>query len=209
MVFLSRFGGSSKFELTGDWLGAILGGVVRDDVAELTVASIYRERERWPGMGTMTRGGRKKGSSLAQWIRVLRRGSHSGDQRGARAGHGDAVEVPGHTARGRKAAVIGILIGFRRGELNTAARVVYWPGLIHDDDICVTLSAIWSTRARIEMAATWIAAEVVGGEMRGCSDLHQVLYHGIPHAVGLTDHLWARFSPKFIWQHSQCSAAKL
>jgi hypothetical protein len=39
---------------------------VRDDVAELTVASIYRERERWPGMGTMTSGGRKKGSSLAQ-----------------------------------------------------------------------------------------------------------------------------------------------
>jgi hypothetical protein len=35
--------------------------VLRDDVAELTVASIYRERERWPGIGTMMRGSRKKG----------------------------------------------------------------------------------------------------------------------------------------------------
>jgi hypothetical protein len=47
-VFLIRFGGSSKFALTGDRLGAILGGVLRDDVAELKVASIYRLSERWP-----------------------------------------------------------------------------------------------------------------------------------------------------------------
>jgi hypothetical protein len=99
------------------------------------------------------------------------------------------VEVPGHTARGRKAAVTSILIRFRCGELGTVVGVVYWPGLIHGDDICVTLRAIRSTRARIETATARIAAEVIGGEMRGCSDLHQVLYHGIPHAVGLTDHL--------------------
>jgi hypothetical protein len=45
-------------------------------------------------------------------------------------------------------------------------RICLPAGLIHDDDICVTLSAIRSTRARIETAATRIAAEVVGGEMR-------------------------------------------
>jgi hypothetical protein len=45
-VSQNRFGGSLKFELTSDRLGAILGGVVHDDVAELTVASIYREQER-------------------------------------------------------------------------------------------------------------------------------------------------------------------
>jgi hypothetical protein len=60
-VSQSRFGENLKLELTVARLGTILGGVVRDDVAELTVASIYRERERWPGIGTMTRGGRKKG----------------------------------------------------------------------------------------------------------------------------------------------------
>jgi hypothetical protein len=73
----------------------------------------------------MTRGGRRRGSSLAQWIHVLRRGSHSGDQRGARAGHGDAVEVPGHAAQGRKAAVTGVLIEFRRGELGMAVGIFY------------------------------------------------------------------------------------
>jgi hypothetical protein len=60
-VILSRFGGSLKFALTGDRLGAILGGVVRDDVAKLTVASIYRERERWPEISMVTRGGQRKG----------------------------------------------------------------------------------------------------------------------------------------------------
>jgi hypothetical protein len=59
--------------------------------------------------------------------------------------------------------------------------------VIHDDDICVTLSAIRSTRARIETAAARIAAEVVDGEMRWRSDLVQTLYHGILHSVGLTD----------------------
>ena len=47
---MNRFGGSVKFELTGDRLGAILGGWMCDDLAELVVASIYRERQRWPGI---------------------------------------------------------------------------------------------------------------------------------------------------------------
>jgi hypothetical protein len=60
-------------------------------------------------------------------------------------------------------------------------------GVIHDDDICVTLSTIRSTRARIETAAARIAAEVIGGEMRWRSDLVQALYHGILLSVGLTN----------------------
>jgi hypothetical protein len=63
---LSRFGGSSKFVLTGDRLRAILGGVVRDDVAKLTAGSIYRLSEWWPGIRAMTRGGRRRGSLLAR-----------------------------------------------------------------------------------------------------------------------------------------------
>ena len=55
-VSQNRFGGSSKFKLSVARLEAILGGVVRDDLAELTTDSIYTKRERWPGIGTMTRG---------------------------------------------------------------------------------------------------------------------------------------------------------
>jgi hypothetical protein len=47
-VFLSGFGGNPKLELTGARLKAILGGVVRDDLAELTAGSIYRPSEGWP-----------------------------------------------------------------------------------------------------------------------------------------------------------------
>jgi hypothetical protein len=59
-VSLSRFGGSLKLELTGDRLGAILGGVVRDDTTELAVASIYSISERWPVNLAKTRGGRRR-----------------------------------------------------------------------------------------------------------------------------------------------------
>ena len=43
----TRIGGSWKLGLTGDRLGAILGGLVLDDLAELVKGSIYRESERW------------------------------------------------------------------------------------------------------------------------------------------------------------------
>jgi hypothetical protein len=64
------------------------------------------------------------------WICVLSRGSHSGDQRGAKVSHGDAVEMLRHAAQGQKAAVVVIFIGFRHGELGTATGVVYWSELI-------------------------------------------------------------------------------
>jgi hypothetical protein len=40
---LEGFGGNPKLELASDQMRAILGGWVRDDLAELTVASIYRD----------------------------------------------------------------------------------------------------------------------------------------------------------------------
>ena len=101
------------------------------------------------------------GVSLAQWIGVLYRGVHSGDQRRAKTGHSDAVEMPRHAAQGQKAAVTGDLILIHRGERGTVAGIIYWPELIHSG---VTPSVIRSTRARIETAAARIAVEIVGYE---------------------------------------------
>jgi hypothetical protein len=57
------------------------------------------------------------------------RGNLSGDQRRAKASHGDAVEILRHVAPGRKAAVTGVLIGFHRDELCTVVGFVYRPDL--------------------------------------------------------------------------------
>jgi hypothetical protein len=89
---------------------------VDDDLAELVGASIYRESERWPGLLTATRGGRRRERSLAQWLGVQHRGNRSGDQRRARVGYGDVVERVRHTAQGREAAVTGEAIRFHRGK---------------------------------------------------------------------------------------------
>jgi hypothetical protein len=62
-------------------LEAILGGVVRDDLAELTAGSIYTKRERWPGIGTITRSGRRRESSLARVIGGKPRGKALGNRR--------------------------------------------------------------------------------------------------------------------------------
>jgi hypothetical protein len=56
-VCLSRFGGNPKFELPGERLRIILGGWVLDYPTELTVASIYRAQQWWPGIAAMTRCG--------------------------------------------------------------------------------------------------------------------------------------------------------
>jgi hypothetical protein len=45
--YLNRVGEKAKLELAGDRLGAILGVVVRDDVAKLAAGSIYRFSEQW------------------------------------------------------------------------------------------------------------------------------------------------------------------
>jgi hypothetical protein len=57
---------SMASQLAGDRLGAILDGWVCDDLVELAVASIYRERQQWPGISVVTRGGRRRGRSLAR-----------------------------------------------------------------------------------------------------------------------------------------------
>jgi hypothetical protein len=44
-------------------------------------------------------------------------------------GHDDAVEVPGHMAPSREAAVAGELIQIHRGGCGTVAGIVYWPKL--------------------------------------------------------------------------------
>jgi hypothetical protein len=63
------------------------------------------------------------------WIRVLCRGSYSGDQRRVRTGHGDAVERCRYVARGWVAAVTGVLIRFHRSQPGMAAGLIYWPEL--------------------------------------------------------------------------------
>ena len=65
-MYLNWVGENAKFELTGDRLGAILGVVVRDDVAKLAAGSIYSARKRRQGILTATRGGRKGRELLAR-----------------------------------------------------------------------------------------------------------------------------------------------
>jgi hypothetical protein len=131
-------------ELLNERLRVILGGWVCDDLAELTKGSIYIDRKRWPGIATMMRGGRRRGSLLAQQINVLYRGIHSGDQRRAKTDHGDAVEMLRHAAQGRKVAVTGVPIRIHRGELCTVVGILYWPELIHGDDLYTTSCVIQS-----------------------------------------------------------------
>jgi hypothetical protein len=45
-----------------------------------------------------------------QWLGVQHRGTCSGDQRGARASHGDAVERGRHAAQDRATAITGVPI---------------------------------------------------------------------------------------------------
>jgi hypothetical protein len=101
----------------------------RDDIAQPTRPSIYRGLKRWCSIWPSSAGGRRGERVLAQRIRVPRRGSYSGDQQRARAGHDNAVERYKHAARGREAAVTGVLIGFHYSEPGTAAGFIYWPKL--------------------------------------------------------------------------------
>ena len=81
------------------------------------------------------------------------------------------------------------------GDFQAASRNSLLTGLIHGGG---SLSAIRSTRARIETAVARIAAEVVGGEMRWRSDPVQALYHCELPSVHLTVNVWAPFSLRFI-----------
>jgi hypothetical protein len=119
------FGESLKFELVGDWLGAILVGVVRDNVVELAAGSIYRRSERWWSIWPSRAGGRRWGRTRVRWIRVHRRGELTGDDWTAVASHGVVVESK---ATRRKA-------GRRRftGEVSRSGRgnLVRWSDLFN------------------------------------------------------------------------------
>ena len=120
-----------------------------DYLAEPMTHSIYKREVRWLVNLAKTRGGRRRGAYWRTGLVSYYHGSHSGDQRRARAGHGDVVEMPRHVAQGRKAAVTGVLIGFHRGELCTVAGILYWPELIHGDDLYMTSSVIQLIQSRI------------------------------------------------------------
>jgi hypothetical protein len=122
-----------KFELAGDQLRAILGGVVRDDLVELTAGSIYTKRERWPGIGTMTRGSRRKGeftsavnSCPTPWQSIRRStGSESRSRRcgGSAWTRGARPESSGHQRAYRVPPRQALYDG----------RICLPAGLIHDD----------------------------------------------------------------------------
>jgi hypothetical protein len=129
---------------------------VCDDLAELTAGSIYTKRERWQGIGTMTRGGRRRGSftgAMNPWHLLwqsFRRSteSHNGSRRcgGGTQARGTRPEGGGH----------------RRGDpilpwhVRYSGRICLLAGVIHDD---VTPSVIRSTRARIDTTAARITEE--------------------------------------------------
>jgi hypothetical protein len=69
-----------------------IGALVLWWCSKLPWPSIYRGLRRWHVIRPSNAGGRRKRGALAQWIGVLRRGNCSGDQRGARVSHGDAVD---------------------------------------------------------------------------------------------------------------------
>ena len=88
----------------------ISGGWVCDDTTELAVTTIYRAQQRWLGISVVTRGGRRRGRSLAQVLSVRSPWLAPGDGQRITAVHGDLVEVPGHVAPSRAMAIIGELI---------------------------------------------------------------------------------------------------
>jgi hypothetical protein len=161
---------------------------VRGDVAELTEGSIYRKQERRPGIWMTTRGGRRKGRALAQWIRGLYRGGHPGDQPRVTKAYRDAVEVLRHVAQGRATAVTGVLIGFHRGEHGTTAGIVYRPEFIPGDvHRCYpfTPSTNWTGGGTNRGGNRSSAVKL----LRWQSDPLGTLYHGDLHSVGLTVNL--------------------
>jgi hypothetical protein len=157
-VYLNRVGENAKFELVGDRLGAILGVVVPDDAAKLAASSIYSARKRWPVNRAITRGGGKeKGTGAsARWLlpwRSLRR-SLDAPSMTIR----DVVKCPDTRRKTERRRFTGEVFRSGRGNL-----VRWWDlfmaGVIHDGDICVTLSAIQTIRTPIAATTTRIATE--------------------------------------------------
>jgi hypothetical protein len=70
---------------------------LQDDLAQLPGPSIYSARKRWP-VNRAIRAAARERSSLVQQLGVQCRGNCSGDQRGARVSHGDAIDSQRHAA---------------------------------------------------------------------------------------------------------------
>ena len=117
-------------------------------------------------------GGRR---TLAQWLGVQRRGNCSGDQRGARVSHGDAVDRQRHAAS-------------RSGVQLTDGDDLSYPDVIY------------LPRARILTPVSRIAAQDWSSAVRVSrwqSDLVQSTVPSNPSSVHLTEHFQSNFSPDF------------
>jgi hypothetical protein len=106
-----------------------------DYPTELTAGSIYSRHERWLGIWTKTRRGRRNRRSLARKLSGFHRGKLPGDEWTANASHGDAVNVPRHVAQGHEAAVSGELIRTSRGLLGYGGRSKIMVGVFPRRDI--------------------------------------------------------------------------
>jgi hypothetical protein len=72
----TELGGNPKFELSGERLRTISGGWVRDDLAELTVASIYRGDSGGREFGlSAVAAGDKEGHRLRDFVSTAVAGS--------------------------------------------------------------------------------------------------------------------------------------
>jgi hypothetical protein len=153
----------------------------------------------------------RAGSYWCAWTSVYRRGDLTGDDGTATKSHDDAVERQSHAAQGREAAVhrwANLLQPQSRNvrrwvtgvtSSSPAARILY----------PATLSIHPECESWRQWHESWQDSSTV--RSFGCwrSDPSQVLYHGDRHSVDLIEHHGAPFSPRFIWQHDQHSAAKL
>ena len=91
------------------------------------------------------------------------RGHLPGDGQKVTAGHGDAMEVPGHVAQDRKAAVTSELIQSDRGNLY-GGRSCLLAGLVNGGDIYVTPSVIQALVSTNHLTGGNHGARVVDGE---------------------------------------------
>jgi hypothetical protein len=131
-AYLNRVGGNAKFELAGDQLGAILGAGVRGREFGLSAVAVreevsHRHGDSWPPYRDGPPGDHQ--TSMAPG---LRRGNYGGTWR----------SVVGQPTPAR-------ITSTDRTASGHDGRNSLLAGVIHGDDICVTLSAIQTIQAQI------------------------------------------------------------
>jgi hypothetical protein len=131
---------------------------------------------------------RERENLLAQWLGVQRRGNCSGDQRGARMSHGDAVDKQRHAAdNGDGITAVRILIRGRwaRGEVSrlagvassSPAAIIFYPA---------TLSTFLEYELGRRRHESWQGDRWRRGTTALAFWSAQTLYHGELHSVNLT-----------------------